>query len=133
MKIFFNANIEPNEPLSRFIFSSDHLSQDGTVKGAAFNPSNKGNDLSVYRIKECKDRSIWIIGKWYVEKKRKDNKKLIARSDFNIQELKNKKLRLNPNGKPHFRHLNIENWPDKPASKLIATQLAAQAKTFRKI
>ena len=70
----------------------------------------------------------------YVEQKRRDGKKAKAIAEIRIADVrKHKMLKLNPNGIPHPRHLNIEKFPSsKPESKMIAVQMAAAAKLFIK-
>jgi len=45
--------VSPHEPICRFIFYRDHV-KSGRVSFAAFMPSAKSHDVSVYRIRGCR-------------------------------------------------------------------------------
>ena len=126
----FQLAFEHNEPLNRFVVSKSHISSaTGSVKPAAFQP-DKNNELSVYRTKNSSIKFIWLLADKYITRRRRDNKKVIARAEFSISLLqKHPMLILNPDGIPYKRHLNIENWPSDSSWKIIGVELANNSLT----
>lgn len=124
----FEPTLEDAEPLARFIVRSGDFAA-SRVKPACFEPHNLRRDLSVYRVKSCPEGTIWFLADRYVTELRPDRKRVIARADVPLQVVRSLALRLNPNGIPHKRHLNIEDWPDKADSrrKMFMVELANAA------
>ena len=121
------SRVSPNEPISRFIFSREHF-KTGRVSSAAFMPSPKTLDISVYRIGGCGEKKIWLLGDLFVAAKRKDNRAILARGDVASELVFNEGLEIVPEPSPHPRHANISNWPsDKPHQKIKAMALAKGA------
>ena len=126
------ARVSPSEPISRFIFSRDHV-KTGGVSFAAFMPSPRTHDTSVYRIRDCSERRIWLLGDLFVARKRKDNKMVLARADLTSQSVLKERLEVRPDPSPHPRHANITTWPtDKPQQKIKALALAQSAELRRR-
>lgn len=127
----FDSALDQAEPLSRYLLENHKRyfdEQKSIVKPPAFSPSKKTNDLSVYRTKQLPEESIWQLGDEYVTKKMKDNPAILARADVLVAEASKHPVRLNPDGKPHPRHLNIEDWPaDESKRKMITVELASIA------
>ena len=121
------SRISPSEPISRFIFSREHV-KTGRVSSAAFVPSMKTLDVSVYRTSGCGERRIWLLGDLFVAAKRKDNRGILGRADLASQLIFNEGLVIIPETSPHPRHANVTNWPsDKPQQKIKAMALATGA------
>lgn len=130
-----NKNPQDTEPLNRIIFSSRHIrSSDNTIRSDAFLPHHTRLDLSVYRVLGLSSKKIWQLVREFVEDKRIDGKLATARAELLVSDVKkHRQLTLNADGKPNFRHLNIENFPSsKSESKMIALELAAAARCFTK-
>jgi hypothetical protein len=121
------SRVSPSEPISRFIFSREHV-KTGRVSLAAFMPPTKTLDVSVYRTSGCGERKIWLLGDLFVAAKRKDNRGILARADLASQLIFNEGLDIIPRPSPHPRHANVTNWPsDKPQQKIKAMALAIGA------
>ena len=74
---------------------------------------------------------IWYLGDRYVTKKRTDGRAVVGRAEFCISVVrKQKELRLNPDGIPHPRHMNIENFPIDSSLKMMTLEFAKQSETF---
>ncbi|OFZ10920.1 MAG: hypothetical protein A2Z20_03440 [Bdellovibrionales bacterium RBG_16_40_8] len=122
---FSKLPVRDEEPLTHYIFVDEHINKTThKAKHQLFKPrKNKGNDLSTFRIINCVESYIWYLSKRYVEPFSK--KKTIARADFPLAAAKKAQLKINPDGNPHKRHLNLENWPtDSSACKLISMEIA---------
>ena len=131
----FDPRLEHYEPLARFITDDRHINK-GTrsVKFQCFNPARKTNDLSVYRTKLCPEAEIWSIAERFVTGLRDDKARVLARAEVPLHIVQEQGLILNPDGKPHKRHLNIEGWPLRlqpneisSHQKMITVQLARAA------
>ena len=119
--------VSASEPISRFILSRDHF-KSSRVSFAAFMPSPKTMDVSVYRTLGCGERKIWLLGDLFVAAKRKDNRSILARADLASQLILNEGLDIIPAPSPHPRHANVTRWPgDKPQQKIKAMGLATGA------
>lgn len=112
-------------PLTRFIFSSKHLSRTkGLVKAGAFMP--RGGALSVFRTDSLGQDDIWAIGRGV-----RPSRTLHARADLSSGTLQavSDKLVLELDESPP-RHGNIKGWPpdpEKDAQKALALELAARS------
>ena len=103
------SDVVEDEPLARFIFDRKHYTSQNKAKPAAFMPHPKHQDLSVFRTIHASNDLIVHLGESYVEPQRK--KKILAWAILSSTIPLKHGLKLNPDGKPHKRHLNIENWP----------------------
>ncbi len=118
--------VSSDEELSRFIFSSNHLTKDKTVvKGAAFLP-NSSLKTSVFR----KSR---MSADEYDEKKgtiaNLRGKSLKAAALIKVSSVLDSKLRVEPEEEEHRWHADLINWPvDKEERKSIAQDLAYAAR-----
>ena len=120
--------VSPSERISRFIFRRDQIDKTNRlVKFAAF-MYPRAKSISVYRTSGCSERKIWWIGVLFVEKKRTDKRKLLARADAQSCVFFNQKLTIIANPSPHARHAEVANWPDdKGKRRTIAIALAQKA------
>ena len=125
--------VSPDEVTTHFILARDHFSQaKNIVHAGAFMPP-KDKRLSIYRTRCCTEEKIWWLGDWYVSRKRRDRKVVLARGDLEVVEFEKLKLAISPDENPHPRHANVRGWPeDKPAQKMKAVELANKAKLFVK-
>lgn len=128
--VFFgNSNsrqVDPNERITRYIFQKKgrYSSQNMTVKYNAYMPASDGNS-SVYRTQKLSAIEIWEIGVEFVEKRRRDGKKILARADLQASEIFKHKLQIIPEENPHKLHANLTEWPiEKSERVLIALTLA---------
>lgn len=120
------AEIDGKELVSRFILQSSHIRKDLTVRQDAFIP-HPWPDLSVTRHIGLSDARIWEIARAVA---RAIPKNLYGRASLHASVFQGHKLTVvsapdseNPN------HANVSGWPDdKPAQKIIALQLAAEAR-----
>ena len=116
--------VSPGEPISRFILSRDHI-KTGRVSFAAFMPSPKTLNISVFRTNGCGERKIWLLGDLFVAAKRKDSRTILARADLASMLIFKQGLNIIPEPSPHPRHANVTHWPsDKPQQKIKAMALA---------
>lgn len=119
----------PDEICSRFIFSKKHIyAEKGNPKPVVFQPHRHRRDLSVYRTSSCSEILIWHLCKKYIEPHSK--RKSMGRAEFKMKILMDSELKLNPNGRPHKRHLNVEFWPSQ--EKMITVELSNKSIVIEK-
>ena len=112
--------VAPDEPATRYIFDKDHFSEGkGVVKYAAFLPSKKTGDISVYRVKKCSEWRIWALGKHFVGRLRLDNVILCARADLPARAFVQQGLRVIAKKRPHQRHAIVNGWPGEKAGQRV--------------
>lgn len=118
--------VDPGENLARYILHKSHFSsQQKRVKYAVFMPAPTG-ETSVFRISNLSEDEIWEIGRRDVAQKRE--MPLLGRADISAFYVFNKNLKIIPDNIPP-RHANIIGWPEeKSAQKLIAMELAENAR-----
>ncbi len=115
------------ELLARYVVYQSHIrKKNDTLKADAFIP-HPHEELSVTRHREASEDEIWIVGVGVATQR---SKMLRGRGDVlasaclaqELQVIKKPILPDNPN------HADISDWPsDKPAQKLIAQEIAANA------
>jgi hypothetical protein len=117
--------VAPEEPLTRFIFSSGHFSlAEHRVKHNAFLPTRDG-ETSVSRIEGLPDSQVWTIGQGIAMSR---DQPLHARGDIVASDCGKARLEVRPS-EPPPRHAVIVNWrTEKSEQKLQAMQLAENAK-----
>lgn len=126
------VNVEPAEPLARFILNKGDYRADGTVRHRIFLPSPKTGQTSVFRIFGLSENAIWVIGDKEVAQKRKPPLSLIGRADIFVRQVLNTGLHIDADDIPP-RHANIANWPiEQSAQRLIAMELAGMAQLHLK-
>jgi hypothetical protein len=117
----------PEEYLTRYIFSEKHFAKDNQrVKHAAFMPPDGEIKVSVFRILGLTETEVWNIGKT-IEKERPSSLK--ARADILTLHVLEKNLKVE-SAEPPPRHANIILPNERSQQKLIAIELAAQAKLY---
>lgn len=127
------TSVDSDERISRFVLNSKHINSSGRPKPTVFEPSRLHKNISVYRTGDLSEIEIWDIAFEYIEKLRKDNKKIVARADLSANYYFNAGLQFDPDGVPHIRHANVINWPtEKMEIKLITVQLANDAELVRR-
>lgn len=122
--------VTSDEQLARFIFFSNRLRQDGTVKPDEFIP-HPYPDLSVTRHLNLTEAEIWNIGQRVGQQR---EKLLLGRADVQAYSFERHRLQVvaapvaeNPN------HANVTDWPtEKSAQKAIAQEIAAAVGVARK-
>ena len=121
-------SITPNDKLARFVFNSNHIRANGTVKHQAFLPAKDG-DTSVFCITGLTHADVWNIADSYVVPVRLKPVKGSAEIISNDALEHNLTVTLS---EPPPKHANISNWPgglqptdeDKARRKQIAQRLA---------
>lgn len=122
-----------DEPLARFLTSKDHFRTSGRVRHSAFKLPNGMNNISVYRTKDMSIPEIWNLAQNEVTMRRSDHAEVLAMARISVREVESVGLRIDPNGVPHPRHANIENWPLQKEDLLeIRKELANIAGLFIK-
>jgi len=123
------STVQPEEPISRFITDKRHYKQETEhVSQAAFLPSPRTNDTSVYRVKDWTDSKIWWAADNFVTALRTDKRKVMARADTTAERIFEQELNVEAHPTPHPRHANISGWPDDRSSrKSKALELAKNA------
>jgi hypothetical protein len=119
-------SVAPNETLARYVLHNSHIRRgDQTVRPDAFIP-HPYPDLSVTRHLSATQDEIWELGEGVASQCRKT---LHGRADILARDCVDLDLVVNSDPCPgNPNHANILGWPsDKPAQKLIAAQLAANA------
>jgi hypothetical protein len=126
--------VAPDERTSRYIFDRKHFDEARrSVKWAAFMPSKKTGDISVYRTAHCVEWRVWALGKYFVARRRPDNVVLLARGDVVARVFVQQGLSIVAKPKPHPRHATVANWPsDKAAQRIKAIAAAQDALLFVK-
>ncbi|MEW8660078.1 MAG: hypothetical protein AB2603_17300 [Candidatus Thiodiazotropha endolucinida] len=126
------TEISPKENITRYIFNKKkgYSEVKECVKHGAYMPAPDGN-ASVYRTSEITEQGIWDLGVEYVEKKRKDGKKIKARADIIAAEIYEQELSIVPDTTPHELHANISNWPEEKDKKLMKAVELANAAQLR--
>lgn len=118
-----------DEPLARFLTSKEHFrtSDGGRVHHSAFKLPNGMNNISVYRTKDMSTQEIWNLAHNEVTMRRIDHAEVLAMARISVREVETIRLRIDPNGVPHPRHANIENWPIQKEDLLERRQALANA------
>jgi hypothetical protein len=117
------APASADELLARFIFQSNHIRGDHSVKQNAFIPYPKPN-LSVTRHLGLAESELWEIGRKMADSRPAT---LYGRADVHASTITAQSLKIVPTATPR-NHANITGWPpDKPSQKIIAQEIAAAA------
>lgn len=113
-----------DEALARFVLFRGWIrSSNSTVKPDGFIPYPYP-DLSVTRHIGLSEQEIWQLGQAVADSRPAT---LHGRADIQALQVTARSLRIVPTPEPK-NHANITGWPkDKPAQKIIALQLAADA------
>lgn len=115
--------VSADELLARFIFQSNHIRGDHSVKQNAFIPYPRPN-LSVTRHLGLAQSELWEIGQEMAESRPAT---LYGRADVLARLVTTRFLNVVPTATPR-NHANITGWPpDKPSQKIIAQEIAAGA------
>ena len=126
------VNVDPDEPLARFILNKGDYRADGTVRHRIFLPSPKTGQTSVFRIFGLSENAIYEMGDNEVAQKRRPPLSLIGRADIVVQQVLKKGLQIDADDIPP-RHANITSWPvEQSAQRLIAMELAGMAHLYLK-
>jgi len=119
-----SRTVSPDERISRYIFDKRYMR--GGVSPAAYMPPRSGG-TSVYRTSGCTEKRIWLLGLLFVERKRRDNVKILGRADLNSRIVFGEDLNIRPSFRPHPRHADLTNWPDDKAQQKDKAIALAQA------
>ena len=124
--------VAPDERTSHYIFDKKQFDEaKRSVKYAAFMPSKKTGDISVYRTAHCREWRVWALGEYFVARRRPDNVVLLARGDAVARAFVQQGLSIVAKRKPHPRHAIVTNWPsDKAGQRIKAIAVAQDALLF---
>ena len=126
--LFPYSKLSDEELLARFVVSSRWIRRsDHTVKQDAFVP-HPYIELSVTRHKNISVEKLWKHGKAMAKKGKRT---LHGRADVRTLDVRNQKIEVVP--RPilwkNWNHACLTGWPpDKAGKKMIAQELAANAK-----
>lgn len=122
------------EPITRFVFRSEHLRNDGRAKPRAFmpeaHPDTEEHELSVCRLSGCAEQRAWDLGNTC----RRDVT-LKARADFSTEEaLKQRLLGFRAPEPGYPEHAVLVAWPppEEKSQRLSIAQALADASTVQK-
>lgn len=120
------AQVSSDEVLARFIFQSNHLRADRTLRPAAFMPNPVTLELSVVRHLALSDQQIWSVATFIATT---IEKHLYARADLKAEVFQAQRLRVVPAAEINNpNHANVADWPSqKPAQMVIAQEISAVA------
>ena len=94
-------------------------------KPGAFLPKPPTLKISALWRDELPEPEIWKIGDLLGITR---TKQPLARADFDAADVSEAKLAIEPDPKPHPRHVNLSGWPiDKDEQKSIALLLCARS------
>lgn len=116
-------SISPDEELSRFIFSSNELTNSGIIKAAAFLP-NASLKTSVFR-KSRMSPDEYNSKKAVVAKVRAKPIKAVAL--IRASSVLEAKLQINPEETEHRWHAGLINWPENKEERKSIAQILANA------
>jgi len=121
--------VSPDEQLARFITFHRWLKADKSIRPDAFMPP-KDLNLSVTRHLGLSDEALWRHGQNVADAIAKEPAAgPYGRADITAAEAIRQTLKVEAFPLPeNANHAHINGWPDKPAQKNIAQQLAATAK-----
>jgi hypothetical protein len=102
----------------------------GSVSPAAFLPSEKTGNTSVYRTSGCSEPRIWLIGHLFVERIRKDKAQILGRADVSSELVFQQSLAIQARLLPHPRHADLTNWPDDKAHRKDMALALAQGSSL---
>jgi hypothetical protein len=137
LSIFLRADwisrvVSPHERITRFIMSERWIdTAKGIVRSGAFLPSKKSKVISVYRTSGCTETKVWLLGRLFVERKRKDRARIVGRADLGADAALKEGLRIQPLRRPHTRHAEFSDWPDDKARQKDKAVALAQASVLR--
>lgn len=116
-----------DEPLARYLTSSNHFSREkNIVKPTAFMPPPDLR-LSVFRINELDENSIWAIAIDNIMRNKNSETSLYGRAEILSSNVLSCNLSIDPDNTPP-RHANIVGWPkEKDQQKMKALELAKKA------
>jgi hypothetical protein len=116
--------VSGDEWMARFILFSHWIRKsDRSVRPDAFIPHL--SSLSVIRHIDLSEVELWQIGQEIADKRPAT---LYGRADLQAISVIKKSLRIVPTPEPK-NHANITGWPaDKPSQKIIAQEIAAEAR-----
>ena len=122
------TGVADNEWLSRFVLFSRWVRGSGpdkTVKPDAFIP-HPYPDLSVTRRKNLSEQELWRVGQGIADLRPAT---LYGRADIQASEVRRWSLDVEPRPVANNpNHATVIGWPtDKPAQKIVALKLAAEA------
>ena len=125
--------IHPSEDITRFIINPKHYSLgkkrvNPQALKPLFNIEKQRWETSIYRIQGLSVGRIWELGYTHVEN-RAINRIIRARGTGTVTLVLGRSLRLDVNGPPYPRHVDIIGWPDpdsdnKSKQLMKATEIA---------
>jgi hypothetical protein len=129
-------DIDPQERITRYLTNPDWFNtMTAYVTPQAFKPAPPKpperpiRRTSIYRTEGCQEHEVWTIGDEYVSKLHAQQLPVLARADISAQGITDEDLLIAPHPRPHYRHANIEMWPDDEVQRQAkAAALCRKAK-----
>jgi hypothetical protein len=132
--------VDARERITRYLTNPDWFNtKTSHITPQAFKPASPKPPVrpirrtSIYRTEGCSEQDIWLIGDERVTKQHAQQLSILARADISAQAITEEDLLIVPEPRPHYRHGNIEMWPeDEVQRQAKALSLARKAKLFVK-
>jgi hypothetical protein len=120
-----NTPCQDNEIVTRYLNSrNQYRTSDDRIKARAFEPSNKDNLTSVFRIDNLTENQIWTLGQTYVGQ---PDRIIHGRADIRVNAIRALGLEVTPS-EPPPRHANVSNWGNQKSFNMsLAQQIAAES------
>ena len=128
--------VDSQERITRYLTNPDWFnSNTDHISPQAFKPAPPKPTIrptrrtSVYRTVSCQEEEIWMIGDEYVTKRHAQQLPVLGRADVSAQAIVDESLLVVSQPHPHYRHANIEMWPeDEVQRQAKALALSRKAK-----
>lgn len=128
--------VDPQERITRYMTNpdwfnakTDHVSPQAFKPAPPKPPIRPTRRTSVYRTGGCQEHEIWTIGDEYVSKRHAQQSPVLGRADISAQAITDEDLLVVPDPHPHYRHGNIEMWPEDDVQRQAkALSLSRKAK-----
>jgi hypothetical protein len=120
------AGVGDEEDLARYVFRTEHVRPDGTIKPDALMPY-RHTDLSVTRHHGLADSEIWAAGQRVGQQRQLQ---LVGRADLLAADYRARHLTVQADATDdNAHHALVLGWPaEKPAQKSVAQLLVAQTR-----
>lgn len=134
-------DVDSRERITRYLTNPDwYNAKTDHVTPQAFKPASPKPPVrpirrtSVYRTEGCQEHDVWLIGDECVSKLHSQRLPILGRADISALAITEEDLLILPQPHPHYRHANIEMWPeDEVQRQAKALALARKAKLHVRI
>lgn len=129
-------DVDPGERITRYLTNPDwfnaktaHVTPQAFKPAPPKPPTRPIRRTSIYRTEGCPEHEVWAIGDEYVSKLHVHQLPVLAGADIAAQDITAEDLLIVPHPHPHYRHGNIEMWPeDEVQRQAKALALSRKAK-----